>query len=144
MSRSIKNRLPWRDDTLAAPTGNHWNGIIFGSRHKICLDFPSNITTTMAAKKTSKISDDNTPPKSTAAKTPVKKAKKTAAATTQKVVKDKTAKPTPKLAVAKLSPDEVARAAYLNYRRRVEQGLPGDSRGDWLEAEKALGKAKGA
>ena len=32
--------------------------------------------------------------------------------------------------------DSVARAAYLNYRRRVEQGLPGDSHGDWLEAER--------
>jgi hypothetical protein len=34
--------------------------------------------------------------------------------------------------------DAIARAAYLNYRRRVEQGLPGDSRGDWLEAERQL------
>ena len=37
---------------------------------------------------------------------------------------------------AKPSPDVIARAAYLNYRRRVEQGLPGDSHGDWLEAER--------
>ena len=37
---------------------------------------------------------------------------------------------------AKPSPDAIARAAYLNYRRRVEQGLPGDSHGDWLEAER--------
>jgi len=37
------------------------------------------------------------------------------------------------------SNDAIARAAYLNYRRRVEQGLPGDSRGDWLEAERQLG-----
>ena len=36
----------------------------------------------------------------------------------------------------KPSPDVIARAAYLNYRRRVEQGLPGDARGDWLEAER--------
>ncbi len=41
-----------------------------------------------------------------------------------------------KKAAAKHSPDVIARAAYLNYRRRVEQGLPGDSRGDWLEAER--------
>jgi len=34
------------------------------------------------------------------------------------------------------SPDELARAAYLNYRRRAEQGLPGDSHQDWLEAER--------
>jgi hypothetical protein len=32
----------------------------------------------------------------------------------------------------------IARVAYLNYRRRLEQGLPGDSRSDWLEAEKQL------
>ena len=37
------------------------------------------------------------------------------------------------------SHDAIARAAYLNYRRRVEQGLPGDTRGDWLEAERQLG-----
>jgi hypothetical protein len=45
-------------------------------------------------------------------------------------------KPVVRKAVAKPSLDEVARAAYLNYRRRVEQGLPGDSHGDWLEAER--------
>jgi hypothetical protein len=38
--------------------------------------------------------------------------------------------------------DAIARAAYLNYRRRVEQGLPGDSRGDWLEAERQLASGK--
>ncbi len=36
--------------------------------------------------------------------------------------------------------EELTRAAYLNYRRRVELGLPGDSHGDWLEAERTLGK----
>lgn len=41
-----------------------------------------------------------------------------------------------KSTVVKASLDAVARAAYLNYRRRVEQGLPGDSHGDWLEAER--------
>ncbi|HEX7261102.1 MAG TPA: hypothetical protein VF258_04750 [Luteolibacter sp.] len=46
-----------------------------------------------------------------------------------------TSPPTPKPA-AKPSLDAIARAAYLNYRRRVEQGLPGDSHGDWLEAER--------
>jgi hypothetical protein len=44
-------------------------------------------------------------------------------------------KPTKKTP-ANLSPDVIARAAYLNYRRRIEQGLPGDSHGDWLEAER--------
>jgi hypothetical protein len=28
-------------------------------------------------------------------------------------------------------------AAYLNYRSRVEKGLPGDHIGDWLAAEKS-------
>jgi hypothetical protein len=37
------------------------------------------------------------------------------------------------------TPDMIARAAYLNYRRRVELGLPGDSQTDWLEAERQLG-----
>ncbi len=35
--------------------------------------------------------------------------------------------------------EAIARAAYLIYRRRVEQGLPGDSESDWLEAERGLG-----
>ena len=38
--------------------------------------------------------------------------------------------------MAKPSLDAIARAAYLIYRRRVEQGLPGNSHGDWLEAER--------
>jgi hypothetical protein len=47
---------------------------------------------------------------------------------------------TPSSPVAKStpSPDVIARAAYLNYRRRIEQGEPGDSHGDWLEAERQL------
>jgi hypothetical protein len=48
-----------------------------------------------------------------------------------------TAKKAPaKKTAAKPSLDAVARAAYLNYRNRVEKGLPGDSHGDWLEAER--------
>ena len=43
---------------------------------------------------------------------------------------------TAKKAATKPSPDVIARAAYLNYRHRVEKGLPGDSHGDWLEAER--------
>lgn len=43
-------------------------------------------------------------------------------------------------AVRKPAPsyDAVAKAAYLNYRRRVELGLPGDNDNDWLEAERSL------
>lgn len=69
---------------------------------------------------------------------------------TKKVAAKKAAvKPvTEKTAVAKKAPakkaaakqatpslDAVAKAAYLNYRRRMEQGLPGDHDSDWLEAE---------
>jgi hypothetical protein len=63
-------------------------------------------------------------------KVPAKKAAK-------KVAVAKTRAPIPAKKVAvKPSLDAVARAAYLNYRRRVEQGMPGDSQGDWLEAER--------
>jgi hypothetical protein len=34
----------------------------------------------------------------------------------------------------------IAREAYLNYRRRIEQGLPGDRESDWLEAERQLSR----
>ena len=64
--------------------------------------------------------------KKVARKAPAKKAAKKAT----------TAKPT---SAARPGNDAIARAAYLNYRRRVEQGLPGDTRGDWLEAERQLG-----
>lgn len=89
----------------------------------------------MAAKKITKttpeISSDEVKPVAkkaakvakTAKKAPAKKAAGTVAAVASKS------------AAAKPSLDAVARAAYLNYRRRVEQGLPGDSHGDWLEAE---------
>ena len=66
--------------------------------------------------------------KKVARKAPAKKAAKKATAE----------KPAP---ATRPSNDAIARAAYLNYRRRVEQGLPGDSRGDWLEAERQLGIA---
>jgi hypothetical protein len=48
-------------------------------------------------------------------------------------------KPVAKAATVRVSVDVIARAAYLNYRRRVEQGLPGDSNTDWLEAERQMG-----
>lgn len=40
-----------------------------------------------------------------------------------------------KVVTAKPSLDAIAKAAYLNYRRRVENGMPGNSQSDWLEAE---------
>ena len=36
------------------------------------------------------------------------------------------------------STDEIAKSAYLNYRRRVELNLPGCHESDWLEAERTL------
>jgi len=48
--------------------------------------------------------------------------------------------PAKKAAPKKAPPslDAIAKAAYLNYRRRTEQGLPGDNDGDWLEAERSV------
>ncbi len=77
----------------------------------------------MAAKNTAKTTPESAPKKVEAPLKPV--AKKAA-------VKKAPAKKTG----AKPSLDAVARAAYLNYRNRVEKGLPGDSHGDWLEAER--------
>ncbi|MFT4175382.1 MAG: hypothetical protein QM627_01890 [Luteolibacter sp.] len=90
----------------------------------------------MAAKKTAKKEVAPTAKKTAAKKTAVKKtaAKKT---TTAKATVEK--KP-----LAKISPDVLARAAYLNYRRRVENSLPGDAYGDWLEAERQLKETSGA
>ncbi len=85
-----------------------------------------------------------------AAKKTTKKAAKKAAtptakpAATSKAPAKKEAKPAAKKAApkAKTAPspslDEIAQAAYLIYRRRIEQGLPGDSHSDWVEAEKQL------
>ncbi|QTN32851.1 hypothetical protein HZ994_11100 [Akkermansiaceae bacterium] len=68
----------------------------------------------------------------TAKKTP---AKKTAVKAVAKKAPAKNA-----VAEKKAAPslDAVAKAAYLNYRRRMELGLPGDDDSDWLEAERSL------
>ena len=100
--------------------------------------FPNPVPTNhMPAKKTTK--------KAAAKKTAVKAApaKKAAA---KKVAKT-AGEDAPKKAINKaprkaaVSSEAVAKAAYLNYRRRVEQDLPGDSHGDWLEAEKQLSQS---
>lgn len=93
----------------------------------------------MAAKKTAKKVVKKAAPK--AVKPEAKKTEKPAA---KKAVRTAPAKKAAKKANAEKSAprpsnDAIARAAYLNYRRRVEQGMPGDSRGDWLEAERQLG-----
>lgn len=87
----------------------------------------------MAAKKIAK-----TTPETSSTEAPKPVAKK-AAKVAKKAIAKKAVEPaaaTKKAATAKPSLDAVARAAYLNYRRRVEQGLPGDSHSDWLEAER--------
>jgi hypothetical protein len=67
----------------------------------------------------------------------VKKAvAKKAAVGSKKATLEPTVTPVAKKTAARPSLDDLARAAYLNYRRRVEQSLPGDSHGDWLEAER--------
>ncbi len=90
----------------------------------------------MATKKNASKTTESTPPNPEEAPQPVaKKAAKKAAV--KKVAAKTAAKKAPaKKAAAKPSLDVIARAAYLNYRRRVELGLPGDSHGDWLEAER--------
>lgn len=97
----------------------------------------------MAAKKIAKKISDPAPTDSDATAKPIaKKATKSA----KKAASKKAASApesaasmvlsAPKKAAVKPSLDAIARAAYLNYRRRVEQGLPGDSHSDWLEAER--------
>lgn len=91
----------------------------------------------MAAKKTAKTTTESAPKKTEATPKPVaKKAAKKAAVKKAGPAAAAAKKAPSKKAAAKPSLDVVARAAYLNYRNRVEKGLPGDSHGDWLEAER--------
>lgn len=78
----------------------------------------------MAAKKSAKL-----PPEAEA--TPPLLAKKTPRKAAAKKAPSVAAEITPKP-----SPDTIARAAYLNYRRRTELGLPGDAHDDWHQAER--------
>lgn len=98
----------------------------------------------MPSKKTTPPSDDQT-----AARAPAKKAAKKAAAkkvTAKKTPAQKTAAAAPAATpaapapqpVLPLSREQIAHAAYLNYRSRVEKGIHGDSTGDWLDAERKL------
>lgn len=83
----------------------------------------------MAAKKTAKKAAKK------AARSPDAAAPKPA----EKAAAKNATKPVPK---ARPSTDEIAKAAYLNYRRRIENDLPGSHEGDWLEAERQLGTEK--
>jgi hypothetical protein len=78
------------------------------------------------------------PAKKAAKKAAAKKAAKEAPV--KKAAKKATKAAAPKEAKAPAAPKkghDVAKAAYLNYRSRVEKGLPGDHIGDWLAAEKS-------
>ncbi len=77
------------------------------------------------------------PAKKTTTKVAAKKAAVKAAPAKKAVAKKVAAKKAP-AKKAPLSIEAVAKAAYLNYRRRVEQGLPGCHDSDWLEAERSL------
>lgn len=94
----------------------------------------------MATKKTASKTAAPAPKKAEETPKPVaKKAAKKAAAkkvAAKEVASTAVKKAPAKKAAIKPSLDVIARAAYLNYRRRVEQGLPGNSQGDWLEAER--------
>ncbi|WP_411826831.1 hypothetical protein [Luteolibacter sp. AS25] len=78
--------------------------------------------------------------KKVALKNPAKKAAGKKAATKKSAAKKSTVKKAAKKAAQAISPspDAIAKAAYLNYRRRVELGLPGDNQSDWVEAERSL------
>jgi hypothetical protein len=87
-----------------------------------------------AAKKTTKTTKKEAP--AAAKKAAAKKAAAKKAAAKKAAAKKAAVKKAAKGPVVTV--EALARAAYLNYRRRVEQGLPGDSDGDWLEAERQL------
>ena len=123
-----------------------------------CAQFKSTSRKIMATKKTATKTTASAPTPAEKTATPVAKkaAKKAAAkkvapvaakkdatpAITKKVVVPAAARKVAvkKVTAVKPSLDVIARAAYLNYRRRVEQGLPGNSQGDWLEAERQFAK----
>ncbi len=75
-----------------------------------------------------------------AAKAPAKKAAPTEAKPAAKAAAKAPAKKAEAKPASKAAPslDAVAKAAYLNYRCRMEKGLPGDHDNDWLEAERSL------
>jgi DNA-binding protein HU-beta len=98
--------------------------------HLVCSLNPELDPVMAAAKKTTKTTKKEAP--AAAKKAPAKKA------AAKKAAVKKAAKAAKAAKVPGVTVEALARAAYLNYRRRVEQGLPGDSDGDWLEAERQL------
>jgi hypothetical protein len=80
--------------------------------------------------------------KATAKKVPAKKAAKEATAASKAPAKKAAPAKKPSGSKAPVAPsiEAIARQAYLNYLHRVQNGLPGDSHGDWLAAEQSLTK----
>ncbi|GEM_PF-1191039 len=101
-----------------------------------CL-VPNAFPKIMSAKKsTKKVAAKKSAVKSAPAKKAA--AKKAPAKATAKKNPAKKAARKPAAKKAALALDAVAKAAYHNYRRRMELGLPGDHNSDWLEAERSL------
>jgi hypothetical protein len=96
-------------------------------------------TSKVAAKKTAASAPPKKAPARKVAKPATKKAAKPATKKVAKPAAKKAAKPAERPATGKsfASHDAVAHAAYLNYRRRMDLGLPGDHDTDWLEAERS-------
>jgi hypothetical protein len=109
-------------------------------RHPTCCDRIHSLEKMPTKKTTKKVAAEKAPVKSAPAKKVA--AKKAAKPAARKVAAKAPAKraATEKGATEKAaaSPEAVAKAAYLNYRRRSELGLPGDHDSDWLEAERSL------
>jgi len=90
-------------------------------------------TPKVAAKKTA----TPAPPKKAPAKKAAKPAPKKAAKKAAKPVAAKSSAKKPAKGKSTASYDAIAHAAYLNYRRRMDLGLPGDHNTDCLEAERS-------
>ncbi len=101
--------------------------------HRAYINF--NSITPMPTKKTIKKVAAKKTVKKAAKKAPAKKAVKTTAK--KAAVKKAPAKKVP-TQKAKPTSEAIAKVAYLNYRRRMELGLPGDAASDWLTAERSL------
>ncbi len=138
-------------------TGNHRQADYFCALAPDVLNcLPQQLPPIMATKKTAKKAAPAAPPDAATPKVKKTAAAKPAAAKPAAAAKTPPAQaasvasaaetaphaakvPAPK--AAKPSPDVIARAAYLNYRRRVDEGLPGDSHDDWLAAEREFQRA---
>lgn len=102
------------------------------ARHQMCFQLIASPNIMPAKKTTKKVAAK----KAAVTPAPAKKAPAKKAAAKKAPAKKAAAKPAAKKAVPSL--DAVAKAAYLNYRRRMELGLPGDDDSDWLEAERSI------